>query len=221
MKPQVVAWELGKRLRPTMRLSPATPARSPPGGRARSRRSAARCTRCPATLATMACGLPVRHRGTGRVPRSAVGRVRRRRRVLHAHGRVRHVREVQPADQGRRGQEQRRWARSNGSRWCSSATRSSGSSSSRSTSRTSRRRAARTGFRIDDPKECGAVLDQALATARARCSSKPLSMRWSHRCRRRSTSSRRKSSQRRWHAASRTGPRFVRKVIEDRVREMV
>ena len=58
MKPQVVAWELGKRLRDERHRLVAIPEPSPPGGRGTSRRSAGRCTPAPGTWRRMAPGLP-------------------------------------------------------------------------------------------------------------------------------------------------------------------
>ena len=57
MKPQVVGWELGKRLANDAIVSP-TAAPSRPGGRATSRQNAGQMHSCSGTLATMACGLP-------------------------------------------------------------------------------------------------------------------------------------------------------------------
>ena len=42
------------------------------------------------------------------------------------------------------------------------------------------------GFTVEDPADCGRIIEQALEHARARCSSKPWSIRSSRRCRRRS-----------------------------------
>ena len=65
---------------------PATPAPSPPGGRATSRSSAGRCIRVSGTLASMAERPALRHRRADRLSRPPVRRVRRRRRLLDADG---------------------------------------------------------------------------------------------------------------------------------------
>ena len=63
--------------------------RSPPGGRATFRRSAGRCTRSPATSPPWRSGLPYAIAAQIAYPRPAVCGLRRRRRILHADGRVR------------------------------------------------------------------------------------------------------------------------------------
>ena len=58
MKPQVVAWELGKRLRDERHRVGAIPARSPPGWRGIFRARRGQMFSLSGNLATMACGLP-------------------------------------------------------------------------------------------------------------------------------------------------------------------
>ena len=74
------------------------------------------------------------HRRPGGLSRSPGRRLRRRRRLHDADGRVRHGGQVRAADQGRHHQEQHPRARSSGSRWSSWAIPSTRSSCSRSTS---------------------------------------------------------------------------------------
>ncbi len=64
-------------------------------------------------------GLPYAHRGAVRLSRTAVHRVRRRRRLRDADGRVRHRVPPRAADQGVHQQQRVATARSSGSRWCS------------------------------------------------------------------------------------------------------
>ena len=59
-------------------------------------------------LATMAPGLPVHDRQPDRPPGPPVHRLRRRRRLRHADGRVRHGVPLRPADQGDRQQQRAR-----------------------------------------------------------------------------------------------------------------
>ena len=133
MKPQVVARELGKRSARRRHRHLRLAAPSPPGGRATSPRSAARCSRCSGNSGHHGLRAALHHRRADRLPGSPVRGLCRRRRLHHADGRVRHRREVQAADQDRRSSRTTRWARSNGSRWCSWAIRNMPWSCSRST----------------------------------------------------------------------------------------
>ena len=89
---------------------------------------------CSGNLATMAPGLPYANRRPDRLSRPPGRRLRGRRRLHHADGRVRHGGQAQPADQGRRSSRTTRSARSSGSRWSSWAIPNTASSCSRSTS---------------------------------------------------------------------------------------
>ena len=89
MKPQVVAWELGKRLRDDAIVSADSGHHRHLVRAANPDPSAGRCTRSPATLATMANGPALRDRRPDRLSRAPVRRVRRRRRLLDADGGVR------------------------------------------------------------------------------------------------------------------------------------
>ena len=92
MKPQVVAWELGKRLARRRDRRPPTPAPSPRGSRGTSPPGAGRCTRCSGTLALDGERPALRDRRAARLPGAPVRRLRRRRRLLDADGRVRDLR---------------------------------------------------------------------------------------------------------------------------------
>ena len=105
MKPQVVAWELGKRLRDDAIVSCDSGTIATWWARQIPREARADA------LALRHAGHDgqrpaLRHRRPDRLPRAAVRRLRRRRRLLDADGRVRHLREVPAAGQGGRHQEQ-------------------------------------------------------------------------------------------------------------------
>ncbi len=161
MKPQVVAWELGKRLRNDAIVSCDSGtittwwARHIPAQRGQMHS----CLRKPRHHGLRAA---LHDRGADGLSGPAVHRVRRRRRILDADGGVRYRREVQAADQGRHHQEQHARDRSSGSRWCSWAIRSTAWICSRSTSRHLRTRAAGSGFSVEDPADCGRTIEEFL-----------------------------------------------------------
>jgi pyruvate dehydrogenase (quinone) len=145
MKPQVVAWQLGKRL-------PDDAIVTSDSGTVASWFA----QYVPARRGQM---FSLRH---ARVDGERVA-LRRRRRVFHADGRVRHLREIPPAGEGRGDQEQ--FARHDqmgadgvprspgvrlraaADRFCCVFARACGAS----------------GITIDDPAQCGDALEQALA----------------------------------------------------------
>ena len=92
--------------RPTTPSFRPTAAPSRPGRRVTSRCAATCSSRFPATLATMANGLPYSIGAAVAYPGPAGGVRRRRRRVHHADGRNGDAREIQAAGQGHRHQEQ-------------------------------------------------------------------------------------------------------------------
>ncbi len=94
LKPDVVAYELGKRLSADAIVTSDSGtittfwARQIPAKRGQLHS-------CSGNLATMACGLPLCHCGADCVSEPPSGRVRGRRRIHDAHGRTGHVHEIQ------------------------------------------------------------------------------------------------------------------------------
>ena len=105
MKPQVVAWELGKRLRDDAIVSCDSGTIATWWARHILARRGQMHT-LSGNLATMAPGLPYTIAAQIAYPEPAVRCFRRRWRILHAHGRLRDRREVQTPDQSCDHQEQ-------------------------------------------------------------------------------------------------------------------
>lgn len=83
--------------------------------------------------------------------------------AFRCRGEARHVCQVPAADQDCDHQEQRS-ARSSGNRWSSSAIPITDASSNRSILQRLRESAVRPDFTIEDPGQCGAVVDQAFTS---------------------------------------------------------
>ena len=150
MKPQFVAAELGKRLPANAIVNCDSGtiatwwARHIPVKRGQMHTISG-------NLATMACGLALHHRVAGRLPGPPVRGLRRRRRLHHADGRVRHRGEVQAADQDRDREEQQPRARSSGSRWSFSGNPEYGCDLAPIDFAAFARACGGTGFTIEDP----------------------------------------------------------------------
>ncbi len=181
MKPQVVARELGLRLRRRRDRLRATAAPSPPGGPATSRRGAGRCTRCRATSPAWPTRFPTRSRRRSRIPERQVRGLRRRRRLLDVDGRVRDLREVSAAREGGGREEQHAGADQVGADGLPRQSRVRRASSTRSTSPPSPRPAEAPASR-SRTRPSAATPSTPRSRPPGRWSSRPWWIRSSRRC---------------------------------------
>ena len=192
MKPQVVAWELGQRLASDAIVCCDSGtiatwwARHIPARRGQLHSVSG-------TLASDGLRAPLRDRGADRVPGAPGGGLRRRRRLLDADGRVRDLREVPAAGQGRGREEQHARADQVGADGLPRQPRV------RLRSPPDRLRPLRRGLRRDrlhgrGPGRVRRRPGRARSPPRGRWSSRPSWIPSSRRCRPRSRSSRRRTS---------------------------